>query len=185
MQPFGHNKKGPEIGDLRPLLGERSWVPILHSVAWTKTHLHAKCHLDPSSRLATIDIGRKLGSGAPPPFWGGGMGSPPNIKSPEPRPISIPSGIFIHPAIWPQQIWAENWGLCPPFWGGEAGSLSNTVWPGPRPTCVPSFILIRLATVHQPHRQDRTGQTDGRRSDSIIKANCFKNGRPIIAKLGF
>jgi len=27
-------------------------------VAWTEAHLHAKCHLDPSSRLATIDTGR-------------------------------------------------------------------------------------------------------------------------------
>jgi len=27
---------------------------------------------------------------------------------------------LIHAAIWPQQIWAENWGLCP-FWGGDLG----------------------------------------------------------------
>jgi len=26
----------------------------------------------------------------------------------------------IHATIWPQQIWAENWGLCP-FEGGELG----------------------------------------------------------------
>jgi len=25
----------------------------------------------------------------------------------------MPIGILIHVAIWPQQIWAENWGLCP------------------------------------------------------------------------
>ena len=31
-------------------------------------------HLDPSSRLGTIDMGRKLG--AVPPFWGRGAGSP-------------------------------------------------------------------------------------------------------------
>ena len=34
-----------------------------------------------------------------------------------PRPTSIRSGILIHPAIWPQQIWAENWG------GGSAPFL--------------------------------------------------------------
>jgi len=37
-----------------------------------------------------------------------------------PRPTSIPSSILIHPAVWPQQTWAENWGLYP-FWGGELG----------------------------------------------------------------
>ena len=40
---------------------------------------------------------------------------------PGPRPTSIPSDILIHPAVWPQQTWAENWGivgLCPLFcWG--------------------------------------------------------------------
>jgi len=37
-----------------------SWVPIEHKVAWAEAHLHTKCHLSPSSRLATTDIGRKL-----------------------------------------------------------------------------------------------------------------------------
>jgi len=37
-------------------------------MAWTKAHLHAKCHLDPSSHLATIDMGRKFGRGT---FLGG------------------------------------------------------------------------------------------------------------------
>jgi len=45
------------------------------------------------------------------------------------RPTSKPSDILIHPAIWPQQIWAENWGLCP-FGGKGDGSLSNAVWSG-------------------------------------------------------
>jgi len=36
---------------------------------------------------------------------------------PGPRLTSIPSGILIHPAVWQQQTWAENWGPCP-FWGG-------------------------------------------------------------------
>jgi len=55
-------------------------------------------------------------------FWGGGFvafygkgeGSSSNTKSPGPRPSSMRSSILIHAAIWPQQIWAENWGggLC-------------------------------------------------------------------------
>jgi len=37
-----------------------------------------------------------------------------------PRPSSLPNGTLIYLAIWPQQIWAENWGLCP-FGEGELG----------------------------------------------------------------
>jgi len=33
-----------------------------------------KWHLDPSSSLATMDMDRKLGRGAVPPFWGGELG---------------------------------------------------------------------------------------------------------------
>jgi len=33
-------------------------------------------------------------------------------KSPGPRPTPIPSGILIHAAILPQQIWAGNLGGC-------------------------------------------------------------------------
>jgi len=68
-------------------------------------------HLDSSSRLATIDMDRKLGGYVP--FLGRGAGSPSNTMSLGLRPTSVPSGILIHPAIWLQQIWAENWGLCP------------------------------------------------------------------------
>jgi len=39
---------------------------------------------------------------------------PSNTMWPGPRPISVLSGILIHPVVWSQQIWAENWG-CAPF----------------------------------------------------------------------
>ena len=87
-----------------------------------------------------------------------------NAKSPGPSPTSIPSGILIQPAICPQQIRAENWGLCP-FGGGGAGSPSNTMWPGARPTCVPSFILIR-PTVWPQYNNVTDWQTDRQRFDS-------------------
>jgi len=32
-------------------------------------------------------------------------------------PTSVPSGILIHPAVWPQQTWAENWGGAVPLLG--------------------------------------------------------------------
>jgi len=30
----------------------------------------------------------------------------------------MPSAILIHPALWPQKIWAENWELCALFGQG-------------------------------------------------------------------
>jgi len=80
------------------------------------------------------------------------------------RPSFLPSGILIDQAIWLQQIWAENLGLWP-FGGGVPGSPSNTMWSGTRPTCRlhAKFHLDpsnRLATIHQRHRQDRTGERD-------------------------
>jgi len=99
-------------------------------------------------------MGRKLGAM---PLLGGG-GTPSNTMSPGPRPISLPSGTLIHPAVWPQQTWAENRGLCP-FGGGGAGYPSNTMWPGPRPTSVPSFVLTGPTVSPQytnvTDRQDR------------------------------
>jgi len=48
----------------------------------------------------------------------GGAATPSNTTSLGPRFTSVPSGILIHPAVWPQQTLAENWGLCT-FRGGE------------------------------------------------------------------
>jgi len=50
-------------------------------------------------RLATIDIGRKLGLLFP---FLEGAGSLPNTMWPGPRPTFVPSGILIHPTVWPQ-----------------------------------------------------------------------------------
>jgi len=85
------------------------------------------------NRLATIDMGRKLGAM---PLWGG-AGSPSNTVLHGPRSTSLPSGILIHPAVWPQQARVENWGDCAPL---DGGSPSNTMWPAPRPTSIPSGI---------------------------------------------
>jgi len=112
-------------------------------------------------------MGRKFGGSVP--FLGRERpaGSRLTQSRPRPRLTSIPCGILICAAIWPQRIWAENWGLCP-FGGGEAGSPSDTMWPGPRPTRMPSFILIRQTVwpqyINVTDRQDRQ---DRQRSDSI------------------
>ena len=47
------------------LFSWESWVPIKHKVGWAEAYLHTKWHLNPSSRLATTDIGHKLGGYAP------------------------------------------------------------------------------------------------------------------------
>ena len=63
------------------------------------------------------------------------------------RPTSIPSGILMHAAVWPQYAWAKKCGDLSPFWRGGAGSPSNTVSLGCRRTFLLSgIIFIHLAT---------------------------------------
>ena len=81
------------------------------------------------------------------PFWEG-AGSPSNTMWPGLRSASIPSGIFIHPAVWPQYMGWKVGSAVPPFLGGELGS-HQTVSPGSRPTSVPSGILIHPAVWSQ------------------------------------
>jgi len=67
IQPFGHNRHWPKIGwgGRCAFFSRGTWVPIEHKVARAETYLHTKWHLNPSSRLATTDIGRKLGGAVP------------------------------------------------------------------------------------------------------------------------
>jgi len=91
-------------------------------------------------RLATIDMGRKLGEEAVPLL--GEAGSPPNTKSTGPRPTSIPSGILLHPAVWPQRTWAENWGLCDKV--QLLKPIFEKEWPrGSNCVSLPNFLAIR------------------------------------------
>jgi len=75
-------------------------VPIEHKVAWAEAYLHTKWHLSPSSRLVTMDIGRKLGALS---LQGRELG--PHLTQchvGQGQPTSIPIGILIHAAVWPQ-----------------------------------------------------------------------------------
>ena len=61
--------------------------------------------------------GPKTGGCCASSFFRGGDGSPSNTMSPGPRRISVPSGILIHQAVWPQQTgWKLGDGAMPP-WG--------------------------------------------------------------------
>jgi len=44
---------GRKLGAL-PILAEGRWVPIYHNVARAEAYPHAKFHIDPSNRLATV-----------------------------------------------------------------------------------------------------------------------------------
>jgi len=70
---------------------------VVYSVAWAEAYLPSKWHLDPSSRLATTDMGQKWGIC---PF--GAAESPSNTMRPRPRPTSMPGFILIDPTVWPQ-----------------------------------------------------------------------------------
>ena len=94
-----------------------------HKLPWAEAYLCTKWHLDASSRLATIEMGRKLENcgGGSAPFFGAWARFPSNIKSPWMRPTSVPTTILIYPAVWPQQTWADFFGggLSPFFGEGE------------------------------------------------------------------
>jgi len=139
---------------LHPLLGREAWCPY-NIVDWAEAYHHAQYQVHSSRRLATTNMGRRFG--APLPFWVGGAG-PRLTQSPGRRPSSIPSDILIHAAIWPQQIWAENWGLCLFGGGGDGSHLTQCGRARDLPAC--KFHLDpckRLATVHELYRQiDKT-----------------------------
>jgi len=119
-------------------------------------------------RLATIDMGRKVGAAVP---LSVGAGSPSNTVSPGPRPASIPSGILIHPTVLPQHM-GRKLGDCAPSLGRGLG-LHLTMWHGPRPSSVPSGILIHPTV--WPQYTNVTDRQDKQRSSN--RANHFTNGR--------
>ena len=137
-----------------------------------EAYLYAKFHPERCSRLAIINMGRKLGERFC-SFLGRGAGLPCNTMSLGSRPTLLPSGILIHRAIWPKQIWAANWGELWPFGEGDLGPHLTECGQGRGlPACQVSPGSIRpLATIHQRHRQNRTDrqdrQRDRQRSDSI------------------
>ena len=100
MQPFGHNRSGPKIGEgALPPFGEgRAW-----SASNTKSPgLRHSCI--PSGILIMQPFGRNRYG--PKIAWGlcpfGGAGSPSNTMWPGPRPTCVPSFILIRPTVWPQ-----------------------------------------------------------------------------------
>jgi len=71
MGDRGHNRHGPKRGGCCAPFAE-SWDPVytMCSMAWAEVYFRMKWRLYPSSRLAAIDMGQKLG-GVVMPFSGG------------------------------------------------------------------------------------------------------------------
>jgi len=64
--PFGHNRHGPKIEVCSPFWGGGQLRPHLAQCGLGRgLNLRTKLHLYPPSRLATTDMGRKLGGCAP------------------------------------------------------------------------------------------------------------------------
>jgi len=120
-------------------------------MAWAEAHLRTKWHLDPFSRLATTDMGRKLG--ACPLFSGGGELGPHVAQCGMGR--SLPPCQNAKCRLDPSSClvtidMGRKWvGTLPTFGGGETGSPSNAMSLGPRPTSLPSGILIHPAVWSQ------------------------------------
>jgi len=55
IQPFDHNRHGPQIGSAVSLFSGRGAGSPSNKVALAETYLRTKWHLNPSSRLATTD----------------------------------------------------------------------------------------------------------------------------------
>jgi len=81
-------------------LFSRELSPIYHSVAWAEAYIHTKWHLDPSRRLPTTDMGRKLGGCAPLVELG-----PHLIQCGQGRGLYLHAKFHVdamHPTVWPQ-----------------------------------------------------------------------------------
>ena len=115
--------------------------------------------------------GPKMGGSAP--FFGEGSWIPINTMSLGSRPTFLASGILIHRAIWPQQIWAENWrkGLCPFCGWGPGSHLTQCgqaeAYLRAKFHLDPSNSLVAIHQRYRQDRQDRMDRTDRQRSDSI------------------
>jgi len=71
-------------------------------------------------------------------------GTPSNTMLPRPRSTSVPSGVFIHPAVGHNRH-GRKLGGSECLFSGVAGSPSNTKSPGSRPIFILSGIIVHPA----------------------------------------
>jgi len=103
-RPSGHNRHRPKLGAVPPIFfrgGEGAESHVTQCGLGRGLYLRTKWHLEASSRLATTNMGRKVGAV---PFNGMWLGL---------RPTSLLSGILIHAAIWTQHMGQKFRGRAP------------------------------------------------------------------------
>jgi len=145
-------------------------------------------------RLATLDIGRKVGAAVSISVGGKlglhltkcglGQGLPPyQVASWPIQPLrhNRYKARIIRTQTKPAPVNCESGGYSAPFRGG-AVSPSYTMWPRPRRTSIPLGILIH-PTVWPQYTNviDRTDKTGHDRQATVRqdRANSFTNGRPV------
>ena len=111
----GHNRHGPKEGGTAVPLS-RGGAGSPSNTMWSGPGRGLLPYQVASSSIQPFGHinrhGPKIGSV---PFFMGGAGSPSNTKTPGTRPTSIPSGILVHPAVWPQRIHWPKIGGCVPL----------------------------------------------------------------------
>ena len=101
-----------------PFSGD-SWVHIEYNVAWAEAYLHTKWHVDASSRLATIKMGRKLGVLWP--LFGEGSCDPIEHYVDWTKAY-LHAKCHLDPySRLATTDMGQKLGALPPFWGGELG----------------------------------------------------------------
>jgi len=116
-------------------------------------------------------MGRKLGALSP--LWGRRAGFPSNTISLQSGPTFVLSGILIHRAIWPQQIWTKI--------GGCAALRERDLGPHLRqcgqdrgiPECHVSSSSDQPFGHNTPTLQTGQDRTGRQRSDSISEPGPF------------
>jgi len=113
----GHNGQGPKRGEAAMPLS-RELGPRLVQCGLGRGLLPYQAASSSIQPFGHNRRGPKIGLGSAP--FGVGAGSPSNTKSPGLRPSSIPSGILMHPAVWPHKDGSIIWGGgSDPFLGWE------------------------------------------------------------------
>ena len=84
--------------------------------------------------------------------------------SPRPSPTSMPSGSLIHPAVWPQHIFAKYWGLRPLFGMGIWVPITQCDGDQGLPAYQVSSLSVKPFGQNTPTLQ--TGQTGLHRTDN-------------------
>ena len=106
----GHSRHGPKTGLLCPV---RGWADLGPRQTQCGLGQGLLPYQVASSSIQPFGHNRHAPKTGGCASFRGKMWPPSNTTSPGPRFTSIPSGILIHPAIWPQQTCAENWEAVP------------------------------------------------------------------------